>query len=111
MTEAEIASKHVGGRKPVELPFNGFVRAHRVSGDMPRLPEALRGQVEAGVAQTHVCVDTTGRLTNITILQATPGVEDAVREALRTWHYLPFMQDNRVVPVCFQMGFILRPAN
>src|SRR5262249_3003196 len=96
---------------PVKIPYSAYVSSRRISGEEPRIPPALRSQIEAGSALARICVTTDGRVENVTVLRATTGLEDSLRTAIRTWRYKPFQLQGRAVPACFDMPFAFKRAD
>jgi TonB family protein len=96
---------------PLHIPYSAYVSSRRISGEEPRIPPALRSQIEAGSAVARICVAVDGRVENVTVLRATTGMEDPLRQAVRTWRYRPFELKGRAVPACFEMPFAFKRAD
>jgi hypothetical protein len=96
---------------PVHIPYSAYVSSRRLSGEEPRIPPALRSQIEAGSALARICVGIDGRVDSVTVLRATTGLEDPLRSAVRTWRYKPFQLQGRAVPACFEMPFAFKRAD
>ena len=96
---------------PMHIPYSAYVSSRRISGEEPRIPAALRSQIEAGSALARICVDLDGRVENVTVLRATTGMDETLRSAIRTWRYRPFELKGRAVPACFEMPFAFKRAD
>ena len=96
---------------PIQIPYSAYVSSRRISGDEPRIPPALRSQIEAGSAIARICVGLDGRVENVSVLRATTGMDEPLRRAVRTWRYRPFELKGRAVPACFEMPFAFKRAD
>jgi len=93
---------------PRVVPYSAYIASRRVSGNEPRIPAALRSQLAQGSARARICVAADGRVNEVRILRSTTGLDEAIRSAVMTWRYRPFVSQGRPVPVCFEMPFELK---
>lgn len=77
----------------------------------PRYPVSSRRQREQGEVRMRVEIDELGRIASVSIVQSSgsPRLDDAARDAIRTWRCQPAQRDGRPVPaVALQtMAFVL----
>jgi periplasmic protein TonB len=79
----------------------GVAKALRVYDTFPRLPEPMRAAGAAYVVMVDVCVSHQGDVSDVTIEQGAPAPLDrALRAAIRTWRYRPFLVAGTPTPFC-----------
>ena len=69
----------------------------------PLIPEAVRAQRkgEEAVFMSVLCVDTTGAVTSVRVLQGIAGADDAIHGALMKWRL-----KEQPIPICFPVRLI-----
>jgi periplasmic protein TonB len=73
--------------------------AQKIAGALPHLPSSVRS-ARRGLGDTNftarICVDQSGRVSSVSVLQNIPGADDSILATLREWRYKP-----QPIPVCF----------
>lgn len=88
---------------PIADPSRETVQALRLQDDFPRLPDGVR---DAGTAYTcfvQICVSREGTVDGVTVRGAPPLLEQALRGAISTWRYRPWVQGGVARPFCHPM--------
>lgn len=88
-------------------------RAHRQlltnpSGEAARIqvPELLRRTEPRFFATVNLCVDTSGRVSQVSIVRsAGPALDPQITQALSKWRYSPLMEGARAVPFCYVLNY------
>jgi TonB family protein len=65
----------------------------------PVYPADAQRQRISGVVILEIVIDTTGRISNATVLRSVPGLDQAAIEAVRQWEYEPTQVAGKPVPV------------
>jgi protein TonB len=91
--------------EPIRLPYSGFVASHRIAGQEPRVPPALRGGRGETRVEALLCVAPDGRVSEAHVMGDGRSLAEAVDTAVRTWRYRPFVVQGRPRPVCFSVPF------
>ena len=82
------------------LPRGGRVKEPRlISSSAPRYPATARQAGIEGPVTIDAVIDTTGKLTSMTIVSGSPLLQQAALESLRTWKYEPGYLDEKPVSV------------
>jgi len=102
---AAAPSRPAAPAAPQRLAYTDSVASRRISGEDPKIPPALRGTLQEGLAVADICVGTDGRVSDVRMLQATAALADTVRNTLATWRYQPFLSNGQPIRVCFQVRF------
>jgi len=72
----------------------------------PDYPKVARTARVTGTVQLEFVTDAGGKITDITILKPLAfGLDDAARDALATWRFLPLMRNGAPVSGCGQVKF------
>lgn len=83
--------------KPVNKPAF-LIKKDKISGDLPRLPEVIKAQRKGStvIGTYKICIDTSGRVSEVTPVASIPGADEQVMATLRTWVFRP-----QPIPICF----------
>lgn len=101
---------------PSSEPLNAppsVLETNRMSGDKNILPddETKLAIAKAGgrvVGSFKLCLDTAGAVSSVKPLKSTgfSAYDEKILRDIRTWTYLPYTHDGKVVPVCTAVTFI-----
>jgi protein TonB len=83
--------------KPKNVPPHVF-DSEKLSGDMPHLPDIVKIQRKGtgeAIFMAKVCVDQSGHVNQVSIMQGIPGADNDIMGTLRTWRFKP-----QPVPIC-----------
>src|SRR5215813_11434154 len=75
-----------GQQKPKNIPPHQFDN-EKLSGEMPHLPDIVKIQRKGtgeAIFMAKVCVDTSGHVNQVSIMQGIPGADQAIMATLRT---------------------------
>lgn len=84
---------------PIQLPENATAPIPSGGNHAPAYPEAARSTGVEATVIAKIVVTETGAVGSIEILRGHPAFDDAVRAALRTWHFTPAMVEGRPTAV------------
>ncbi len=97
-----------GGSPAPSRPRPKNVPPHHLDNDAifhpePHLPEVIKAQrrgTEPPVFGARLCVDESGSVFQLQVIQSIPGADEAIVATLRQWRYRP-----QPIPVCFVANF------
>jgi protein TonB len=72
--------------------------SEKLSGEMPHLPDIVKIQRKGtgeAIFMAKVCVDQSGHVNQVSIMQGIPGADNDIMGTLRTWRFKP-----QPVPIC-----------
>jgi len=77
------------------IPGEFRLREHAIKSDLPVFPDDAIRDKKTGVAVAIVEVDTAGRVSEVTVLEApAPSIEEALVRTLKLWRFKPFQLEN-----------------
>ena len=86
------------------VPYGGFIASHKISGDEPHLPPALRSSLAESQALARVCIAADGNVQETRVMRSpSAAADDAIRSALRGWKFRPFILQGKPSPLCFDL--------
>jgi hypothetical protein len=92
--------------QPVVVPPNAV---KRTSGDLPKISTIVRpGQEVPKSLSAKICIDASGKVTNVQIYKVTGDLSVKLAAAIREWRYTTYKLDGRALPVCFVNSFQLK---
>jgi len=94
------------GSAPARVVPSFVIDAQRISSPNPHLPDSFRESHPRQLVRGtyRICVNTSGRVSDVSIVASIPGLDQAIIEQLkRTWVYKP-----QPVPVCSERNFIFK---
>lgn len=89
--------------KPKNVPAYVLDQA-KMSGDNPHLPDIVKIQRKGtgeAVALAKICVDQSGKVSSVQLIQGIPGADNDIISTLRTWKFKP-----QPVPICSMSRFV-----
>ena len=81
-------------------------RALRVYDTFPRMPEILRMGAHAEITEAEICVSEQGSVHSVRLRGASAPLEHALRAAILTWRYRPYVMNGQTVPFCHVSRFV-----
>ena len=75
----------------------------KLSGEMPHLPDIVKIQRKGtgeAVAMVKICIDQSGRVNQVSIIQGIPGADNDIMSTVRNWKYKP-----QPIPICSMVKF------
>ena len=75
----------------------------KLSGEMPHLPDIVKIQRKGtgeATAMVKICIDQSGRVNQVSIIQGIPGADNDIMSTVRTWKYKP-----QPIPICSMVKF------
>ncbi len=95
-----VLSSRLGHRQLLTNPSSGAARI--------QVPELLRGSQERFGATVNLCVDVSGRVTQVSILRsAGPALDPQISRALSSWRYRPLLEAGGPTPFCYVLNYQL----
>jgi len=88
--------------KPKNVPPHMLEQA-KLSGEMPHLPDIVKIQRKGtglAISMVKVCIDQSGNVNQVSVLQGIPGADAAIISAVRAWRYKP-----QPIPICSMVKF------
>jgi len=89
--------------KAKNVPIQKF-DAERISGDMPSLPDIVKIQRKGtgeAIFLAKVCVDQSGHVNQISVMQGIPGADSQIMNTVRSWKFKP-----QQIPMCSLTRFV-----
>jgi periplasmic protein TonB len=90
-------------QKPKNVPPH-VLDTEKISGETPHLPDIVKIQRKGtgeAVWMGKVCVDSGGRVNQVSTIQGIPGADNAIVDALRGWRFKP-----QAIPICSMLRFV-----
>jgi periplasmic protein TonB len=98
--DSNASASVVQGDLAAFLPRGGRVKEPRlISSSAPKYPAAARQVGIEGPVTIDALIDTTGKLTSMTVVSGSPALRQAALDSLRTWKYEPGYLDEKPVSV------------
>jgi TonB family protein len=98
--DSNASASAIQGVLSAFLPRGGRVKEPRlISSSAPRYPATAKQAGIEGPVTIDAVIDTTGKLTSMTIVSGSPLLQQAALESLRTWKYEPGYLDEKPVSV------------
>ncbi len=95
-----LLSSRLGHRQLLTNPSSEAARI--------RVPELLRRAEGRFGATVNLCVDGSGRVTQVSILRsAGPALDPQITRALSSWRYRPLMEAGKPTPFCYVLNYQL----
>jgi TonB-like protein len=86
------------------VPYGSFIASHKIAGDEPHLPPALRSSLAESQALARVCIAADGNVQETRVMRSpSAAADDAIRSALRGWKFRPFILQGKPSPLCFDL--------
>jgi protein TonB len=76
----------------------------KISGDTPHLPDIVTIQRKGtgdAIFMAKVCVDQSGHVNQVSVIQGIPGADSSIMNTLRTWRFKP-----QAIPICSMLRFV-----
>ena len=92
-----------GPVKPKNVPPY-MLDQQKISGDAPHLPDIVKIQRKGtgdAIFMAKICIDQSGRVSQISVIQGIPGADQSILATLRTWKYKP-----QPLPICSMSRFV-----
>jgi protein TonB len=97
-----VGGTGVPAAKPKNVPPHTLEQA-KLSGEMPHLPDIVKIQRKGtglAISMVKVCIDQSGNVNQVSVLQGIPGADAAIISAVRAWRYKP-----QPIPICSMVKF------
>lgn len=97
-----LAPRSISSRRAHrQLLTNPSAEAARI-----HVPELLRRSEQRFFATVNLCVDTSGRVSQVSVLRsAGPALDPQITQALSKWRYSPLMEGASAVPFCYVLNY------
>ena len=80
-----------------------MLEQQKLSGDMPHLPDIVKIQRKGtgeAVAMVKICIDQSGHVNQVSVIQGIPGADNDILSTVRSWKYKP-----QPIPICSMVKF------
>jgi protein TonB len=97
-----VGGTGVPAAKPKNVPPHQLEQA-KLAGEMPHLPDIVKIQRKGtglAISMVKVCVDQSGSVNQVSIIQGIPGADASIISAVRAWRYKP-----QPIPICSMVKF------
>ena len=88
--------------KPKNVPPH-MLEQQKLAGEMPHLPDIVKIQRKGtglAISMVKVCIDQSGNVNQVSIIQGIPGADAQILSTLRGWKYKP-----QPIPICSMVKF------
>lgn len=85
---------------------SGVVAGRKISGNVPEYPALARAQHIQGIVLMWALIGTDGAIHNLEVIGGPPALQKPAVDAVRTWHYQPYLLGGRPVEVETQINVI-----